>query len=56
MPDVVNEPAPVPPLATVKAVPRLRALRYDVPLVAVMVPVFRNPIIVVVEKIEVDDA
>ena len=52
----VNDVCPVPPLATVSAVPRFSACKYEVPEVAVSVPVFREPSTVVVANIEVDDA
>ncbi len=52
----VNEVCPVPPLATVKAVPRFNACKYEVPEVAVSVPVFREPSTVVVANMEVEEA
>ena len=52
----VNEVCPGPPLATVSAVPRFSACKYEVPDVAVSVPVLNEPSTVVVANIEVDDA
>ena len=46
----------VPPFAIERAVPRLSELMYEVPDVAVRVPVFKEPMTVVVEKIDVEDA
>lgn len=46
----------VPPFAIVSAVPRFKALMYEVPDVAVSVPVFNDPMTVVVEKMDVEDA
>ena len=53
---MVKEVAFVPPDARGNAEPKESAFKNEVPVVAVRVPTFKEPNIVVVERIEVDDA
>lgn len=56
MDEFENRPLFVPPDAMGRTVPKVRELMYEVPDVAVSVPVLNAPCTVVVENMEVEEA